>query len=235
MNKSQDRVSAFERKGPKFISAEQLCADDVILCYKDKKIDVIGSRIQKVTDSAYTHAAICIGSGQAAESKIWGVKISDIRDLASRYDHVAIFRQPHAWSVDRIKTLRLFVKSFVSKGVKYNFSGVLKFRQQRNEHEQTLPEQLNAFFEGTLDPPQTEKRRCFCSELVVDCFVKTGFIKPSAAVVYKSNVTSPGALGRDPTSGTFYGYLSYVENYQIPETDEFFNATTFNEIFENEI
>lgn len=127
------------------------------------------------------------------------------------------------------------VEKLVSKGAKYNLSGILKFRQQSDIHEQTLYDQLKAFFDGTLNPPKTEKGRFFCSELVVDCFVATGFIHPSAAVVYKSSVTSPGALGRDPTFGTFYGYLSYIENYQIPETDEFFNETTFSEIFENEI
>jgi hypothetical protein len=60
----------------------------------------------------------------------------------------------------------------------------------------------------------------------------TGILDPSAAVVYRSDVISPGDLGRDPTFGTFCGYVSDVSGYNIPETDEFFHATTFHEIFE---
>ncbi len=52
-----------------------------------------------------------------------------------------------------------------------------------------------------------DKSRYFCSELVADCFVITGFVEPSAAVVYKPNATSPGALGRDPTFGIFVDIL----------------------------
>ena len=68
---------------------------------------------------------------------------------------------------------------------------------------------------------------------MADCFVATGFIDPSAAVVYKSNVTSPGSLGRDPTFGTFLGYVSVVPNYSVPDSDEFLNTSTFSEIFGN--
>ncbi|HLP62639.1 MAG TPA: hypothetical protein VK186_27615 [Candidatus Deferrimicrobium sp.] len=233
MNSNFEDIISVSLNDKKLVSAEQLRAGDVILCYKGKKIDVIGRRIQKVTGSSYTHAAIYLSSGKAAESKICGVKTTDIYQLVNRYMHVAIFRQP-LWNSNRVKRLELFVEELLSKGAKYNSYGVLKFGHQRNIFEQTIFNDLNAFFEGKLIPPSPKKKHYFCSELVVDCFIYTGIIQPSAAVVYRSNVTSPGALGKDPTFGYFYGYLSCIENYQIPETDEFFDETTFNEIFGDE-
>ena len=135
----------------------------------------------------------------------------------------------------RVLALQLFIGIIINSGAKYNLSGVMKFRSRKDIHEKTVFEQLELFFDGKLAPSPTIKGQYFCSELVADCFVAVGFIAPSAAVHYKSNVTSPGALGRDPTFGTFYGYVSCVTNYQVPSSDEFFNTTTFSEIFENAI
>ncbi|MCY1230557.1 hypothetical protein D9M72_429710 [compost metagenome] len=127
--------------------------------------------------------------------------------------------------------MNAFIDSIIASGAKYNLRDVVTFKRKSEVHQLSLTEQLHAFFEGTYVPAPIEKGNYFCSELVVNCFVITGFIDPSAAVVYKSNVTSPGALGRDATFGTFYGYVSVEPNYSAPVTDEFFNASTYSEIF----
>jgi hypothetical protein len=211
----------------------ELRAGDILLCYKDVKIDPVGKKITRVTDSEYTHAAICIDANTAAESLTQrGVTKTKIQDLVGRYDHVAVFRQPDAWHPDdRVKALNIFIDSIISSKAKYNFQDVLTFRKRHEIHKLSLSEQLQAFFEGRLAPSPIEKGSYFCSELVADCFVASGFIEPSAAIVYKSNVTSPGALGRDPTFGTFYGYVSLVPNYAVPSADEFVNETKYSEIF----
>ena len=83
----------------KVVSIESLRAGDVLLCYKDSKIDPVGKKITKETDSEYTHAAICIDEITAAESLTSsGVSKNSIKELVFRYDHVAVFRQPDAWS-----------------------------------------------------------------------------------------------------------------------------------------
>ncbi len=217
----------------KMMHANEIRAGDVLLCYKDAKIDPVGKGITRVTDSEYTHAAICIGPCVAAEATVsGGVGKVQIEDLIKRYDHVAVFRQPDAWRPpERVQAMNAFVDSIVASGAKYNLRDVVTFKKRSDVHQLSLTEQLHAFFNGTYTPAPIEKGRYFCSELVANCFVVTGFIDPSAAVIYKSNVTSPGALGRDPTFGTFCGYVSSVPNYSVPATDEFFNHTTFDEIF----
>jgi hypothetical protein len=212
-----------------------LRAGDVLLCFKDAKLDPVGKGITRVTNSEYTHAAICIDSSTAAESTVLrGVAKVEIQALVKRYDHVAVFRQPDAWQFpERIWSLNAFIDSIIASGAKYNLRDVATFMKSNKVHQLSLTEQLYAFFNGTYDPTPVEKVRYFCSELVADCFVVTGFIEPSAAVVYRSDVTSPGALGRDATFGTFYGYVSVTSNYSVPATDEFFNLSTFSEIYDD--
>lgn len=221
----------------KLLATEDLRAGDVLLCYKDSKLNLVGKGITHVTNSEYTHAAICIDSCTAAESKIKGgvIKVK-IEDLAKRYDHVAVFRQPDAWrSSERVNALNNFIDSIIASKAKYNLRDIVTFKDRSEIHQLSQTEQLQAFFQGTFAPSPTEKGHYFCSELVADCFVATGFIEPSAAVVYKSNVISPGALGRDATFGTFCGYISVKPNYSVPDNDEFFNTSTFNEIFGNDV
>jgi len=149
----------------------------------------------------------------------------------ARYDHLAVFRQPDVWSEDRIEGLRLFIDRVIASGAKYNFLGIGRFKKRKEIHDLTLHDQLRAFFDGKLEPVSSDKGKYFCSELVADCFVATGILDPSAAVMYKSDVTSPGDLGKDPTFGTFFGYISVVEGYLVPSTDDFINASTFDELF----
>lgn len=217
----------------KMMLISDLRAGDVLLCYKDAKIDPVGGKISRVTDSAYTHAAICFSSSVAAEATVCGgVSKVQIDELIKRYDHVAIFRQPDAWqSTEYIQDMNAFIDFIVASKAKYNLREVLSFKKRSEIHQSSLAEQLNAFFDDEYVRMPMEKQSYFCSELVASCFIVTGFIGQSAAVLYKPSVISPGALGRDPTFGTFCGYVSSIPNYSIPETDEFFNNSTFADIF----
>ena len=217
----------------KMMLINELRAGDVLLCYKDAKIDPIGKGITRVTDSEYIHAAICTGPSVAAEATVsGGVSKVQIEDLIKRYDHVAAFRQPDAWKPPEcVQAMNAFIDSIIASNAKYNLRDVVTFKKRSDVHQISLTEQLHAFFNGTYAPAPIEKGSYFCSELVASCFVVTGFIDPSAAVLYKSNIISPGALGRDPTFGTFCGYVSCVPQYSVPTSDEFFNHSTFDEIF----
>lgn len=217
----------------KMMGSSELRAGDVLLCYEDKKIDPVGKGITHVTGSEYTHAAICISSSLAAEATVLGgVSKIQIADLIKRYDHVAVFRQPDAWRPqERVQAMNVFIDSIIASGAKYNLRDVMKFKERSEVHQLSITEKLHAFFNGTHAPAPIEKGSYFCSELVANCFIVTGFIDPSAAVLYQANVTSPGALGRDPTFGTFCGYVSSAQNYSVPATDEFFNHSTLDEIF----
>lgn len=217
----------------KMLRASELRAGDVLLCYEDKKIDPVGNGITQVTGSEYTHAAICISSSVAVEATVLGgVSKVQIEAIIKRYDHVAVFRQPDAWRPpERIQAMNDFIDSIVASKAKYNLRDIATFKKRSEVHQLSFNEQLHAFFKGTYAPAPIEKGSYFCSELVVNCFIVTGFIDSSAAVLYQANVTSPGALGRDPTFGTFCGYVSSALNYSIPSTDEFFNRSIFDELF----
>lgn len=235
MTDHSEHFSHNDDHGMKMTPISEILAGDVLLCHKDAKIDPVGKGITCVTDSEYTHAAICISQFTAAESTVLGgVAKVKIQDFLKRYDHVAVFRQPDAWQhPERLKALNDFVDSVIASGAKYNLRGVVAFKNRIEIHQLSLTDQLHDFFNGTYVSAPIEKGNYFCSELVASCFVVTGFIDPSAAVIYQSSVTSPGALGRDPTFGTFYGYVSALPNYSAPDTDEFFNSSTYTEIFGN--
>ena len=214
------------------IDQTSLIGGDIILCYGDGKKDLIAKGIEKVTGSKYKHAAICIDTTSAAESGMSGVKKESIKDIIKRYSHVAIFRQPDAWNQDRVNALKLFIDKTIETGAKYNFKGITSFSKNKSEHDKSIYQKLDSYFKGDLKSDAHEKGNYFCSELVVNCLTATGFISPSAAVLYKGDTFAPVDLGKDPTFGTFFGFIIPKNNYQIPETDDFYYNTTFSEIFE---
>jgi hypothetical protein len=218
---------------PAMISIDELSAGDILLCYENAKIDPVGKGITKRTDSNYTHAAICIDKTRAAESMVFGgVRKVDILDLIKRYDHLAVFRQPDAWShASRVQSMNEFIDQLIASGAKYNFRGVAKFVDRRDDHNLTTYEKLDAYFKDPTTDVTEANKRYFCSELVAECFIVSGFIESSAAVVYEPSVMSPGSLGQDPTYGTFFGYISGIPNYSVPGTDEFFKTSTYKDIF----
>lgn len=217
----------------KIVSVSELRAGDVLLCYGAAKLDPISKVITQVTNSNYTHAAICIDSYTAAESTLLGgVAKVKTQDLVNRYDHVAVLRQPDAWSSQqRVQAMNTFIDTIIASKAMYNLCDVVAFKERSEVHQLSLNEQVKAFFDGAYLSVPVVKGSYFCSELVVSCFVITGFIDPSAAVVFNAKVTSPGDLGRDPVYGTFYGYVTALPNYSVPVSDEFYGMTTFSEIF----
>ena len=118
-----------------FRNVSELKPGDVLLCYCDPSKDLVGNLIHSVTDSEYCHAAIFYGDNIAVETrakdgmKKGKVKKVNISDLVSRYQHVAVIRQPDAWASDnRVNALRLFIDKVVEREVKYNFKGILTFK-----------------------------------------------------------------------------------------------------------
>lgn len=221
-----------------FREASELKPGDVILCYCNTNKDLIAKAIHNVTASEYCHAAIYYGDSIVVEStakdgikkgKIGKVSISD---LLSRYEHVAVLRQPDAWaSDDSVAALKIFSDKVIENEAKYNTKGIISFKSEKALHESNVYKKLDDFFSGQQNSPQFEKGSYFCSEFVCDCYIAVGFIDPSAAVVYSSKTYSPGDLGKDPTFGTFWGYLTSKSNYTVPESDYFYRASTYDAIF----
>ena len=152
------------------------------------------------------------------------------------FDHVAVFRQPDAWSTTRTKILTAFACAASQLGSKYNLAGLKAFKNQKQYHEDNLQQKQTAYFTGEFEAPSPRKEDAYtCSEFVATCFMVTGFIEPSAAIVYDPGIVAPVDLGRDPTWGIFVGYCSRKDGNEIPTDDEFYNSSTFAEIFENDL
>jgi hypothetical protein len=212
----------------KILDLGQLKAGDVLLCYGEGKI---GDKIAKHTGSDYSHAVICYSATEAVESGGGLVQKVAISDIVADYSHVAVFRSPVAWSPQHVTAMNIFLDNVIAAKCKYNIVGVFTFVRRKENHELTLPQQIEAYFAGELKPDSFSKDAYFCSELVADCFAATGFLHPSASVVFKSDTYAPGDLGKDPTFGTFVGYLTLGDASQIPEDDEFIDNPTFGEAF----
>lgn len=218
----------------KGISLHSMQPGDVLLC-RSVVLTGIARKISKETGSKYTHAAICIEGGKAAGASPTGIELESIEELVRAFDHVAVFRQPDAWSPRRRRTLTAFANAAAASGSPYNFAGLKAFKKEKQFHEDNLHEKLTAYFAGEFQAPSPAKDDPYtCSEFVAACFLITGIVEPSAAVMYDPAVISPGELGRDPTWGTFVGYCSVKPGYAIPIDDEFYNEATYAEIFENE-
>lgn len=78
----------------KLLTTNELHAGDVLLCYKNSKLDLVGKGITHVTNSEYTHAAICIDSCTTAESVISdAITKVKVQDLVKRYVYVGIYTE----------------------------------------------------------------------------------------------------------------------------------------------
>jgi len=216
----------------------ELISGDVLLCHIDASL--IAQQIEKATGSKYSHAAIYYGDGFVAESLIkeglgkGQIVKNAIRDVISRYDHIAVIRQPDAWcSEQSIAGLKLFIDKTIENGAKYNLGGIFSFTKRKELHETNVHQKLVDFFANESIPISPNKENYFCSEFVADCFIATGFIQPSAAILFQSDTYSPGDLGKEPTFGTFFGYLTNNPSYEVKEEDYYYHASTFDEIFGN--
>jgi len=214
------------------LPVKSLCAGDILLCYSDGKWDIIGDAIDRVTGSRYGHAAIYLGKGLVLESTVVeGVAKLKVQDLLQRYEHVAVFRQPDAWTKENLELLNEFAKKVLSSDAYYNLSGIMKYVRVEAKHRTAVMRELELFFAGKSVPLPTLKKKYFCSELVVACFIAVGFITPSAAIFYRSDTFSPVKLANDATFGTFVGYASHNKDHEVSEDDEFYNRATFKQIF----
>jgi|GEM_PF-1169768 len=181
--------------------------------------------------SGYVHAAIYLGESAIAEATGRKVKKSSFNDLAEEYDHLVALRQPDAWHGDNISKLHDFIDDRISSGASFNTQGIRDFKDSVPNSQSSDLERLGRYFEGELVPESPVRDKYFCSELVVSSYIAIGFIGESAAVVYRPENTSPESLAKDPTFGTFLGYIKPYGEYKIPEEDMFEHSTPFHEIF----
>ena len=113
---------------PILTTANELKAGDVILFPGEGSL---AGKVSKNTSSKYTHAAICISNTQLAELCLEGIAVSEIEKAICGFKHAAVFRNPHAWSVNRVVHLQRFVEVVKKSESKYSRAGVRQFPKNK--------------------------------------------------------------------------------------------------------
>ena len=224
-------------------------AGDVLLCLGNLEGTSAGawvrSEIDGATGSPYTHAAIACGSSEIADARVvQGVRIRPLDDLVAESSHVAVFRaHPGMWSEHALDELRDFTAAMNALKAGYRHRPFWKWlpmpiaeRQAtwdeiKSNHADRLMDELRRYFDEGPGDQESPYRRYFCSEFVVACFIHCGLIEPSAAVVFKPDVHSPGDLQKDAIFGLLVGYLGADQRLALPADDPFLNATRYHALY----
>jgi len=111
----------------------------------------------------------------------------------------------------------------ISSDTRFDIDGLRVFADVRESHQVGLQEMLMKYFSDMADMANAVKDQYFCSALVVAAYIFVGIIQGGATVVYKPDAMSPGDMVRDPTFGTFLGYISRHDDYVLPEDDDFYD------------
>ncbi len=202
----------------KVLNEVDLKSGDILLCSSSQTSE----KINELTDSDYSHAAIYLGKGKIAESASGGVRIVLISSLLKEYDHLAVLRNPYIWNERRLKELRRFIDKAINNSASFNRIGMGKYAERKEQHSGSGPERLDKYFEGKLPAIEHDRSTYFCSELVVAAFLSIGAIDQSAAVVITPEVFSPGDVAKEAVFGVFIGYIKSSNEHEIPESDDFY-------------
>ncbi len=130
----------------KVLNEVDLNSGDILLCSSSQTSE----KINEVTDSDYSHAAIYLGEGKIAESASGGVRIVLISSLLEEYDHLAVLRNPHIWNEGRLKKLRKFIDKAINNSASFNRIGMRKYAERKDQHSSSGPELLDKYFDGKL-------------------------------------------------------------------------------------
>jgi hypothetical protein len=150
--------------------------------------------------------------------------------LVSEAMHIAVLRHPDAWDDVRIDGLRDYAAALQALGTGYNYREALRYIANNRAHEAGMTDALTQYFGNGEQHPPTDLGPFFCSELVAACFVNSGFIHPSAAVVIAPGVQAPGDLANEPTFGFLVGFVALDPSATVPEDDPLLTLARYDEV-----
>lgn len=181
---------------PKLLDENELLPGDVIFCGQSKK-DKATELIQNTTDGVYVHCAIYVGDGKIVDAVRSGVREIELRSFLSEYAYLAVTRPPGA-NPKRSNIIVDFARECVEREFRYNLWGAafvpireyfnvksfhsLDFRKRRG------PKKISRAW--------LPKKSYFCSELVIECYVKCGYIGEDYSY-FRSSLWSPTGLAEE--------------------------------------
>ena len=131
-------------------------------------------------------------------------------------------RSSDFWDHAGLQVLEDFAGETSGKG--FNRFGMLRFEERKKIHGETLMDQIESYFGGTLPSVQTTRDGYFCSELVTAAFIRVGIIDESAAPAFRPETMSPNDIAKDKAFGFFVGYLLSSPAYRLTDDDYFRTA-----------
>ncbi|MDP3839610.1 MAG: hypothetical protein Q8Q54_11880 [Methylococcales bacterium] len=209
------------------IDKNKLKAGDVLLAFSKVANDIYLDKYNITL--CYSHAAICTKNNMIIDSLKSGVRETTVDNLLKKYEYISVLRNPY-WDNNLLNKLHGFLENCIKEKSKFNHKGASAstLENRKKEHEETINEQLTDFFDGKIENKFSYKESYFCSELIVSAFRKINIIDEATSILYRPEVMCPDSLAEEPIFGHFYGYLVCDDDYQIPETDRFYNEFRFN-------
>ncbi len=181
---------------PKLLSEDDLLPGDVIFCGQSKK-DKATELIQNTTDGVYVHCAIYVGDGKVVDAVRSGVREIELDSFLSEYSYLSVTRPPGA-NPKRSNMIVDFARECLEERFRYNLLGaafvpIREYFNVKNFH--------NLDFRKRLRPKKARlawlpKKSYFCSEFVIECYVKCGYIGEDNSY-FCSSYWSPTGLAEE--------------------------------------
>lgn len=188
---------------PDIVDQKDLKKGDVIFCsssIKEKQSDII----QYTTEGVYVHCGLYVGNGQVIDVVTEGIRKIELFQFVNNYDYVVITRC-RGLNKERSKKVLFYAYDMLEKGIKYNYlqAGLVPLVEYINIKKFYQREPwLN---EGNLPKNLSSKKRLFCSQFIINCFIYGGYIRNELDYM-KSYKWSPNSLAEENIF-TFIGYM----------------------------
>ncbi len=205
------------------IKPSQLLPGDVLL-HRAGKNKPQTNVVSKLTSSPYTHASIYVGNNFIAEAVLPKIRRQNLSNVLKKCEYIGVLRSQVGFLEERKNILTDFIDQLIKNNAKYDLTGAIKFSNDRADHFQNEIERISENYGSVTSKEEFEKRKYFCSALIVASYSVVGIIGESAQVAYPPGIFSPGDLYKDVTFGWFLGYLK-KKDVKIQDDDPLMNHT----------
>lgn len=192
---------------PELLDSTELLSGDVLFCGQINQ-DTLTQIIQNTTDGIYVHCGVYIGENKVAHAVGSGVSEIPLEKFVAGYSYVSVTRCPGA-NPKRSELIVEFAQRCIASEFRYNFIGAalsplreyLSIRRRYGLLCNKKPK-VRVISKRAKHP----KKRYFCSEFVVQCYIECGYI-PREEAYDEAGCWSPTGLAEENIF-TLIGYMS---------------------------
>ncbi|WP_439865857.1 YiiX/YebB-like N1pC/P60 family cysteine hydrolase [Pseudomonas syringae] len=192
---------------PELLDSTKLLAGDVLFCGQTNQ-DPLTQIIQNTTDGVYVHCGVYIGDNKVAHAVGSGVNEIPLDEFVGNYPYISVTRCPGA-NPKRSELIVEFAQRCINSEFGYNFFGAaLSPLREYLSLRRRYGLLWNKKPKACVIPKRAKypKKRYFCSEFVVQCYIECGYI-PQGQADYEAGCWSPTGLAEENIF-ILIGYLS---------------------------